>query len=468
MRGTLTLIWPHASLIARLVIAVVLTFVVIRLLFSATHDVTGPLTALLVVQASSVGTVRAGILRIGAVLTGVLIALGMATFVGLTWWSLALVVAAALLVATVLRLGDQLLEAPISAMLILGASASETAAQDRLLFTLVGAAVGAAMGLALPPSLPISLASSRLRQVADQLAEQLSTAGEMLAAQPVARAQVDDWIQQLRHVDKQVDSAAETIDQVSEGRRLNTRALTVADVGPLMRSALETLENCALSVRALFVHIRTEVTDSPTEHASDDDLRAVFAVVLHHSSSAIRSFGELAEAEVEGRQGEAESSFAVSLEMLREGRAVLTELMLTDADDQSWLMRSSTLSALEQVLAQLNLESRSQVRAEWETAQANRLGAHLPVLIRDALPQPEGPLPKLVERGLKEVVSLDRGARLVRGSRRALRKGRNLVDSATLRSRPPERPDGNGAPAEQPTASDGQRRDDPGAGHDPD
>ena len=48
-----------------------------------------------------------------------LVAVGIATFVGLTWWSLGAVVALSLVIGVVLRLGSGLLEVPISAMLVL-------------------------------------------------------------------------------------------------------------------------------------------------------------------------------------------------------------------------------------------------------------------------------------------------------------------------------------------------------------
>lgn len=432
--GTFVQIRPHLSQILRLTLATVAAYLVIRLVFPTTTDITGPLTALLVVQASSVGTLQMGVLRVFAVLTGVLIAVGVSTIVGLTWWSLGLVVFLGLLAATILRLRDQLIETPISAMLILGASVSEVAAENRLVFTLVGAAVGVALVVVLPPSLPMSLAGSRVRQVADQLADQLSTAGETLAQSPVSRAMVDDWIGQLRGLSRPIDTAADEVERVTEGRRLNTRAIVTADVAPLLRSGLETLESCWLSIRALFVLIRNEIPEGgDAVDARDDDLRAVFAVALHHSSSAIREFGELVELEADGREEEAEFSFAISLEMLREAKAILTELMLTGASNSSWLLRRSTLSAVEQVLDQLDLESRSKVRAEWEHVQSQRFGAQLPVLVRDALPQAERPLPRLVERGLKEVVSRERGAQVVRGSQRVWRGGRRLFG----RLRPP-------------------------------
>lgn len=74
-----------------------------------------------------------GVVRVGAVLTGVLVAIGVSTWVGLTWWSVAMVIALSLNLAVFLRLGDQALETPISAMLILAVGGQEIAAETRVL-----------------------------------------------------------------------------------------------------------------------------------------------------------------------------------------------------------------------------------------------------------------------------------------------------------------------------------------------
>ena len=95
---------PAASQIARLTIAAVVAYVVANALYPGILDLTAPLTALLVVQASTVGTLQMGLVRVGAVLTGVLVAVGVASLIGLSWWSLGAVIAASLILAKVLRL----------------------------------------------------------------------------------------------------------------------------------------------------------------------------------------------------------------------------------------------------------------------------------------------------------------------------------------------------------------------------
>ena len=75
--------------------------------------------ALLVVQLTLYQRSSTASAASAAVLAGVAVAVLVAHFVGLTWWSLGAVVAGSIVVGKVLRLGPHLFEAPISAMLLL-------------------------------------------------------------------------------------------------------------------------------------------------------------------------------------------------------------------------------------------------------------------------------------------------------------------------------------------------------------
>src|SRR5437016_4997282 len=72
----------------RTTLAAVVSFVVARWLNTSAQPVLAPLTALLVVQLTMYQTVTQGVERVASVLAGVLVAVGLAHFVGLTWWSL--------------------------------------------------------------------------------------------------------------------------------------------------------------------------------------------------------------------------------------------------------------------------------------------------------------------------------------------------------------------------------------------
>jgi uncharacterized membrane protein YccC len=167
---------PTIVNVIRLTTAAVLSYLLTLATTSGAIDLTGPLTALLVMQASAYSTLKMGAIRVGAVLAGVLVATLVSIWIGLTWWSLGAVIAASLILAKIFRLGEQAMEAPISAMLILGVTNPNVAAEIRVLNTLIGAGVGVAFNLIYPPALPTRRAGRAVITAAEAAAAPLDAA----------------------------------------------------------------------------------------------------------------------------------------------------------------------------------------------------------------------------------------------------------------------------------------------------
>src|ERR1700755_120160 len=130
---------PKAAYIARLTVTAVFAYLVaLQLPGGSSRDVLAPLTALLVVQATLFNTIGTAIRRVAAVTVGVLAAVAVAAYVPFSWWVLGLLVAGTLALGIVLRLREEILEVPISAMLIFSVG-SQAAASTRITETLVGA-----------------------------------------------------------------------------------------------------------------------------------------------------------------------------------------------------------------------------------------------------------------------------------------------------------------------------------------
>ena len=144
------------------------------------------LTALLVVQATAASTLSSGVQRVLAVLAGVAIAAGFAFVVGLTWWSLGILVAAAIVVGQLLRLGPNLIEVPISAMLVLGVGyrRGEAAALSRVVETLIGAAVGVLVNVLFPPAVRSRYAGQAVQRLAEEIAALLEEAAQGMGPDP--------------------------------------------------------------------------------------------------------------------------------------------------------------------------------------------------------------------------------------------------------------------------------------------
>ena len=190
---------PHWAKIVRLTTAAVIAYLFAKLVDPSVSDLTGPLTALLVVQSSLTQSLTSGIGRVASVLTGILVAVTLSIWVGLTRWSLGIAIGSALILAHLLRLGDHILETPISAMLILGVSSHDVAAQTRIVNTLIGAAVGMTFNLAFPPAVRVGTIQESIRAVTGSTAEVLHRAAAELR-EGVDRRQVGSWISEIHQV----------------------------------------------------------------------------------------------------------------------------------------------------------------------------------------------------------------------------------------------------------------------------
>lgn len=356
--------------IVRLTVATVTAFLLVYALTGEKKDLTGALTALLVVQASTYSTLKMGIVRVGAVLTGVIVAVLMSNWFGLSWWSLGVAVALSLTMAHLLRLGDQILEAAISAMLILAVHGSDIAANTRVVSTLIGAAVGMAFGLLFAPAVPARKAAVEIRRAADMIGDVLHTSARSMRAHPVARSDVEDWFDATRRVGGQVAVASERVSAVGDSRRFNVWAIATSNGEETVRFGLDTVDGVMRAVAALYSVITRELPREGTvEDPFDEAIRPAFAVVLDTMAESVRAFGGLLEAEFADDESDVEAQFAETLDNLRESRAILTELMLVDpaSGRQQWLLRGSVLSAVEQTLSQLDVLER--VRHQRDTRQ---------------------------------------------------------------------------------------------------
>lgn len=372
---------PGVSNALRLTTASVVSYLLTVWLTEGPVDLTGALTTLLVMQVSAVGSFRMGLVRVGAVVTGVVIALGISSFAGLTWWSLFLVIFLALVAGQLFRLGEQALETPISAMLILGSVGVDVAAETRILTTLIGSIVGIIFPLIFPPALPTRSAANAVKQVAFDIAAVFERAGQAFGQERLTSRDFDDWVQESRRVSARVGDASDRIAELADTRRLNTRAAGTADVVPILSSGLDTLERCLLASRTLFLVVSGVMADEeskrraaglPIEDADPlgAELQQAFGVVLDDIGRCIASFGELVDSEATGDVADADQRFTESLTLLNETQAIMTELMTTSSSGQSrWLFDTSVLAAVNQILQYLDFEARLRRRSEWHESQ---------------------------------------------------------------------------------------------------
>ena len=359
---------PTAIQVGRLTVAAVVAYVVAgRLVPGGAVDLTAPLTALLVVQASTVGTLRMGLVRVGAVLTGVLVAVAVAAAVGLTWWSLGLVIAASLVLAKVLRL----------ARAVAGGADQRDAHPRRV--EPGGRRRGAdradpgrhrgrgGLQPVAPVAIPNARAAEAVRRVARSQAALLHEVALALGGRAPQPEEVAAWMGWTADIDREIE------------RRVHRRR------GPPRRAAPSTpgrsrphgsTTGCArrsTASTAAWPRSRRCWARSPRAPAPDRrrsgarsaaELRRAFAVVLDDLADGLRAARRRARRAALAARSPRPALPAGSAERLaeivRESRAVLTELVLLDVDPRRdpglWLVQGSMLSAVDQVLTQLDLE----------------------------------------------------------------------------------------------------------------
>jgi uncharacterized membrane protein YgaE (UPF0421/DUF939 family) len=346
---------------ARLTGAAVAAFGVALLLFPGTAPILAPLTALLVVEITLKDSLTSGLQRIVSVGVGVLLAVLFSSVVGLTWWSLGVLVALSILAGQQLRLGPHMLEVPISAMLVLAVGGAQAAALDRIAETLIGVAVGLAVNLAFPPRTGEQSAARAVHRFAGELAGLLRTASAELA-EPIDEQQATRWMDDARRLSRNVPEIDRTLQQARTARRLNARALVEPDTGSTLRSELDALEHTTVTVRSMFRSIQDGVRFQPTvDPTRGEDLRLVFAALLADVAASVDAFGDLARHEGTDDIAGAEQALSVALGRLREARDRADDLrMMDDASAgtgpaNGWELSEPVLQAVERVLRDLDV-----------------------------------------------------------------------------------------------------------------
>lgn len=354
----------------RLTFAAVASYVVAVALFPGTKPLLAPLTALLVVQVTPISLLASGLDRVLSVVAGVSLAVVFSAAVPLRWWSLGLLIGISIMIGQALRLRNNLIEVPISAMLVLGVGAlgAESAAWQRFTETLVGAGVGIASNLVFPPKVASDDAGNALKELADGLAQLLRTAADRLSQPDVVGREVGDvataWLDDARRVTHDMPRIGAALLHAEQGRRLNVRALGKPNAGPGLRQGMEALEHSAVAIRAMFRAIYDAATDP--DWPDDEVGEAVIVGVghtLHDMADAVAAFGALVRAEASPERSDASAEvteMAEALEGLREARARLNELITVDTSAVLFELHFSMLSSVKRLLGELDLDARVQ------------------------------------------------------------------------------------------------------------
>jgi hypothetical protein len=188
--------------------------------------------------------------------------------------------------------------------------------------------------------------------------------------------EVTAWITWADHIDGDVVSAGASVEAIVQSRKLNPLALASATVHPGLSDALGRLERSLAAVRGLLSVIALQASGADaTDSPAAAELRRAFGVLLDDLASGLRSFADVIDAEFgSGNVDRVEEATDRTVEIVREARAVVTELMLIDVDPRVqtdlWMLQGSVLAAVEHILRQLDLEHTERRAEAWLTRRA--------------------------------------------------------------------------------------------------
>src|SRR5690349_4434670 len=283
----------------RVTIAATASYLAGVVVFPSTQPLLAPLTAMLVVQVTTMSLLNSGRERVISVVAGVGLAVGFSAVLPLSWWSLGLLIWVAITVGQYLRLRDNLIEVAISAMLVLGVGSlgATAAAWQRIAETLVGAAVGILVNLVYPPKAGSADAATAIDGLADKVSGLLVRAGEELEQlveqddRTLLPLQARGWLLDARRITDEIPAISAALRHAEEGRRLNVRAVRTPPVEPGLRQGLEALEHTSVSVRSL---MRT-VGDAARDDVLTDrtDVLRELALTFRQMAAGVDAFGEL-------------------------------------------------------------------------------------------------------------------------------------------------------------------------------
>jgi uncharacterized membrane protein YccC len=342
---------------AKVTLAAVLAYVAADLLNTTATPILAPLTAILVVQLTVYQTVAEGLQRVLSVIAGVLVAVGLATVVGLSWWSLGVVVAVSLVLGQILRLGPHTLEVPISAMLVLavGGAAAQQAAAGRVYETLIGAAIGIAVNFAIAPPVHVASAGSAVAGVATRLGEFLRSLATQLRA-GWSRHAAQDWLTAARGLSASVLEADQSLVRAEQSAVLNPRGGEVRVAQPRLRTALTAVEYCTIVIRTLCREIFDRTFYLPPELEAEvypSAARFALADVLDVAAAALDGVAAVAAGSEPVEITRAR--VAEHLDELYQQRELLGRLLLVDphADAAAWQQHGALLTAVDRLRVEI-------------------------------------------------------------------------------------------------------------------
>jgi uncharacterized membrane protein YgaE (UPF0421/DUF939 family) len=363
--------------------AATVAYVVALRLSPEPAPLTAPLTALLVVQVTFYATLTNGIRRVNSVVAGVLVAIAFSGLVGLTWWSLALLIVAALAVGHLVRVDEYVAEVAISAMLVLGVTTVGFTAWARIVETLIGAVVGTACNLLLPPPVWVDEAGRSIEDLARRVRQLMLRMGEE-AAGGIPWERAAERLHEARRLDQHIAQVDASLRQAEDSLRLNPRVREGLLHRVVLRTGLDTLEICTVVLRVLARTFTDLAKSRDGEELFPGQTGATVEQLLSEIGDAVVSFAVLVTTHLSENAESAEARLTAELHTAAGTRDRLAEMFQDEIreDWDNWHLLGAVLTETSRMVDELNTEHRTRRLLEELDRVSQRQRAKLPRLTR--------------------------------------------------------------------------------------
>ncbi|MFB7269094.1 aromatic acid exporter family protein [Streptomyces sp. NPDC056244] len=352
---------PAVAQTLRSTAAATIAYVVALRLSSEAAPLTAPLTALLVVQVTLYSTLTTSIRRVNSVVAGVLVASAFSVLVGLSWWSLGLIILASLVVGRLVRVSEFVPEVAISAMLVLGVTRVASTAWDRVLETLIGAVVGLLFNFLFVPPVWVAGAGESIEDLSRRMRRLLLRIGEGLTGTiPVERAAAR--LHEARRLDHDISEVDAALRQAEDSLRLNPRVREGLLHRVVLRTGLDTLEICTVILRVLARTLTDLAKERREEALFPPEVGGELEDLLESVADAVVSFAVLVTTEASESARVAEARLSEDLAEATRSREKVARLLLEGVQrhPRQWQLHGSVLAEIDRILDELDMENRSQ------------------------------------------------------------------------------------------------------------
>jgi uncharacterized membrane protein YgaE (UPF0421/DUF939 family) len=278
--------WTERLQAVKTALAVVLSWVLAVRVLGLPQAYLAPWTALLVVHATVYRTLTTGLYQVGSAVIGVVLAYAVGNTLGLSFWSLGLLVLMSFVVGALPRVSFEATDVAAVAVLVMviGYARHEEMLAVRFIDTLVGIVVGLAVNILLWPPMRDYTAARAIEGVVGRFADTLRRIAEDVRDGPNSQT-VSGWIDQTRDLDGELDAMWGLLKLSRESGKLNPRrgARSVQQMTHF-RELARRLEQAVAETRSMARTMGHSIVDVRTW---DDRFRSTWLDLVDQAADAL-------------------------------------------------------------------------------------------------------------------------------------------------------------------------------------